>query len=345
MKDNLESHERGSVKRIMFPLFVLLISSIVTLAVLEAMTRIFFTMKLDYQIEMSRYAALMKRQVDHLGPSHAHRPGQAAHLMGVDVKINEDGFRDREYPIEKPKDSFRILMLGDSLTFGWGVEVDDCFSNIIERRLNENLAGKSVRQVEVINTGIGNFNTVQEVNFYLTRGRQWQPDLVVLNYFINDAEPIPTRRLPNFVQYSYFTMWLWGRMDILKRKMDMGYTYSEYYTRLYAEDAPAWKDTRKAFGRLKDAVQADGVDVVVFLLPELHAVGPKYGFAEIHERVAAAARRAGIAHVADLAGLFSEVEHPETLWVSADDAHPNAMAHTILAEGMLDYMNRTGIVP
>ena len=49
-------------------------------------------------------------------------------VMGVDVKINSDGFRDDEHTTGK-SDKRRIVVLGDSLIFGWGVEMEQSFEH------------------------------------------------------------------------------------------------------------------------------------------------------------------------------------------------------------------------
>ena len=84
-----------------------------------------------------------------------------------------------------------MLMLGDSLTFGWGVRIEDTPAKMIERTLNE---GSAAPRFEVINAGVGNYNTVQEVIYFLDKGQNLNPDVVVLNYFINDAEPTPLKK-------------------------------------------------------------------------------------------------------------------------------------------------------
>src|SRR5712691_3905723 len=76
-----------------------------------------------------------------------------------------------------------IAMLGDSLTVGWGVPVDDTFAKRIER-----MYAAAGIDAEVINFGVGNYNTVQEVQAFLAQGYRYRPDVVVLNYFVNDAE-------------------------------------------------------------------------------------------------------------------------------------------------------------
>ncbi|MCZ6464572.1 MAG: SGNH/GDSL hydrolase family protein [Proteobacteria bacterium] len=313
---------------------------VVSLLIIEGVSRAIYSRKLDYQIEMSRYAATLKRSSAHYEVGHEHRPSQSVHLMGVDVVTNSHGFRSAEVTLEKPEDVYRVMLLGDSLTLGWGVEVEEIFARHLEDGLRQRLTGPGrVREVQVINTGVGNYNTDQEVAFFEARGRAFQPDLVILNYFINDAEPTPRKKSPFLLQYSYLGMSLWGRLDLFKRLYLTQNDFSNYYPGLYEEDQAGWRRARDAMGRLARLAEENGFGLVMFLLPELHAVGPQYGFEEIYDRVRAAALAAGVPHVFDLSPAFAR-EQPETLWVSMDDAHPNAKAHAILARGMHDELDR-----
>jgi len=317
------------------------VTVVVSLLVVEIACRLIYTRKLDYQIEMSRYAAALKRSSEHWRIGHEHRPSLGAHLMGVDVSINQHGFRDPEYPETKPDAEYRVLLLGDSLTLGWGAAQDDTFAALLQRRLEARFSScEDPRSVRVINTGVGNYNTDQEVSFFEIRGRRFDPDLVLLNYFINDAEPTPRQKSPWILKYSYLGMAVWGRLDLARRLYLGGEDFSSYYPALYEEDREGWRAAREAFARLAALAEEDGFGLVMFLLPELHAVGPEYGFREISERVRSAASAAGIARVTDLAPAFA-AEDPEGLWVSLDDAHPNARAHAILAAGMYDVLERS----
>ena len=69
---------------------------------------------------MTKYAMNLKKDSNNPLIGHEHRPNKSMELMDVMVDINSDGLRDKEYPVEK-SDKKRIIFLGDSLTFGWGV--------------------------------------------------------------------------------------------------------------------------------------------------------------------------------------------------------------------------------
>ncbi len=75
------------------------------------------------------------------------------------VSINRWGHHDTDFPREKPPGEFRALMLGDSVTMGFGVTYDETFSAHLERKLAQNATGYST--FEVINTGVHGYSTYQ----------------------------------------------------------------------------------------------------------------------------------------------------------------------------------------
>jgi lysophospholipase L1-like esterase len=81
-------------------------------------------------------------------------------LYGVNISTNSLGFRsDREYSQAKKENVTRILVIGDSITLGWGVNYKQTYPKLLENFLNK---GSKDKQYEVINTGVGNYNSVNE---------------------------------------------------------------------------------------------------------------------------------------------------------------------------------------
>lgn len=325
---------------------VILISAGLCLGLMEVVCRVMYTIKMDYQVEMSKYAATVKRASENFNVGHEHRPNQKETLMGVEFRTNAHGFRGGDYPLEKSAGAYRVMLLGDSLTVGWGAKEEDLFATRLETSLKEYFKKNGIPQTpQVINTGVGNYNTDQQVSFFEWRGRAFKPDMVILNYFINDAEPTPRQKSPFIIKYSYLAMLLWGRVDTFRRMYISGERYDNYYANLYRDDADGWRGMKEAIGRLANLSKEEGgFRLVVALLPELHAVGPKYGFADIYGKVEKASRGVGVKEVVDLSPRFAG-EKPESLWVSPDDAHPNGKAHRIIADGLFEYITEHGLLP
>src|SRR5262249_17933884 len=182
------------MRRVASNLLALLVSLVIAAVGLELLTRLVADDGMQFDLEMWKYARDVKQvAVDPL-IGHEHAPNRQSHLMGVDFRTNSKGLRDREFSYERKPGNLRILMLGDSLTVGWGVPVEDTFSKRIER-----LYAAAGIDSEVINTGVGNYNTVQEVQSFLAAGQNYRPDVVVLNFFVNDAEPVAPTVPPSWL--------------------------------------------------------------------------------------------------------------------------------------------------
>lgn len=100
----------------------------------------------------------------------------------VEYRINEDGHRDETpHPVPKPEGTTRILLVGDSFTFGEGVSYEDSWPVLLERGLIE-----TGHQVDVVKAGIQGFDTRTEVLYLERIFDRYDPDLVVLVYLPND---------------------------------------------------------------------------------------------------------------------------------------------------------------
>ena len=97
--------------------------------------------------------------------------------------INEAGFRDRSYPRTKPEDTFRVALIGDSVSFGYGVALDATFAKQLEGRLRSLVTGP---RYEVLNLGVSGYNPYTEAELLRGVGLAYEPDLVLVQFCIND---------------------------------------------------------------------------------------------------------------------------------------------------------------
>ncbi len=298
-----------------------LVGLAVGLAMTEAAARLILDNGMHFDVEMWKYARDLKRVSDIPGGGHEHRPLTSGVYMGVPVSINAFGQRDREIELEAADGVVRTMMLGDSLTFGWGVAVEETPSKLLEGLLNE--AGGGVSH-EVINTGVGNTNTAMQVAYFLAKGQAFHPDTVVLNYFINDAEPTPHRKGSWLVERSMAVVMLASAVDKAWRLALGGADWREYYRDLYTPDRQGWAEAQDAIAALAEYCRAHGINLLVVNYPELHELSD-YPFARETELV----RESAEAHDLPFVDLTPSVHdlQPESLWVSPTDAHPNLIAN------------------
>ncbi|MEM6989144.1 MAG: SGNH/GDSL hydrolase family protein [Myxococcota bacterium] len=100
------------------------------------------------------------------------------------VRINEWGHHDDEFPQAKPEGELRGLMLGDSVTMGYGVTYAETFSAKLEGLLAESDDKHATHQM--INTGVHGYATRQELIVF-ERSLVFEPDFVVLGFCLNDV--------------------------------------------------------------------------------------------------------------------------------------------------------------
>src|SRR5882762_9970425 len=111
-------------------------------------------------------------------------PGYSGWFAGVPVKINSLELRDdREYALPKGANTFRILVLGDSVTFGHGSVYEHTYPYLLEQRLQ---AWRPDVDWQVWNAAVPGYNTSQELAHLEEVGPAFAPDLVVVGFFEND---------------------------------------------------------------------------------------------------------------------------------------------------------------
>lgn len=142
-------------------------------------------------------------------------PNYHGWFAGVPVHINSLGFRDtRQYSLDKNPGTFRILVLGDSVTFGHGALEETTYPYLLEQRLRQ---WRPDVDWQVWNLGVPGYNTRQELAYLKRVGPRYKPDLVIVGFYLNDlvdndvsTEPTLGRRVLSSVQgvaqrwlYSY----------------------------------------------------------------------------------------------------------------------------------------------
>jgi lysophospholipase L1-like esterase len=318
----------GMTRRLVFDALGIILSLGIIMAAIEAYVRVIADDGMQYDLEMLKYARDVKRISPNPLIGHEHAGHRQRVLMGVDFRTNAKGLRDREFSYDRQPGKLRILMLGDSLTVGWGVPVERTFS----KRIEELFAADGV-DAEVINMGVGNYNTIQEAEYFLAEGFKYQPDIVVLNFFVNDAEPIPKHDPPSILaRLCYACIFISGRLDTLGRKFLNKKDWEEYYLSLFdGGDARGWLNAKESIGKLAAYCRSHRIALVIANLPELHDVR-HYPFEQISNLVQDAANQYSANYVDILPYL--QKEESAALWVTPADPHPNARANDLIAQGI-----------
>jgi len=98
----------------------------------------------------------------------------------VEYSINKDGLNSlKDYEVNKPHQTFRIITIGDSFTFGQYVNTNQNWPTQLEKKLNSKKICKNIDKFEVINFGVAGFDYQYEVKRYQEKGQKYNPDLII----------------------------------------------------------------------------------------------------------------------------------------------------------------------
>jgi lysophospholipase L1-like esterase len=243
-------------------------------------------------------------------------------LYGVNFKTNSLGFRaDREFITPNTDNITRILVLGDSITVGWGVKVNESYPARLQTMLNK------VGNYEVINTGVGNYNTKRELAT-LQKHIDLEPDIIILGFFINDIEEVGYCKNFCWIQKNSYTYaFVYDRF--VKLKYGSQNSFKNYYSELYKDESlknSLTNDIRTIY----EIANNESAKLVLVNIPELHEF-EEYPFTEVNEFIEQdIITDLNITYI-NLLPSFSN-HSPNDLWVSFEDAHPNAKGHQIIAK-------------
>jgi lysophospholipase L1-like esterase len=300
-------------------------------------------------------------------------PGARGHAWGTDVSVNSAGFRGRE-PSADDEGRRRIVVLGDSITFGNDLPADAAYPSRLEARLSAHDP-----RWEVLNFGVGGYDTVQEVALFERRGLRFRPELVVVGYSLNDAgvvsvnrryierqqrygrNPIVLRsRLVQFVLTRRDRRFIADYVDEQSRSAVFRETFRdriepigeeerhllELMERVPGRFPSGWYGDparvgriRWAFSRLADLARRSDFAVVVLIVPRLESGLGGYPHETAHRIVAHEARRAGFA-VVDPTAAFLEAGMQALRNALGERGHPNAAGHEILARELARWIAR-----
>ena len=302
--------------------------TVVCLLALEPLTRLFVDTGKVYELEMWKYATQVKQRDYRPNFGHRHRANADARLMGEDVRTDSHGFRGPELSPRAAPGVARIAFDGDSIAMGWGVAENETIPNQVVAGLQA-----EGRKVDGFNLGVGNYNTTQELASYRDIGMPLKPDIVVLIYFINDGEPMPSYSDGNwFEEHSEAWVVFKYRMDALLRSSGEVPDWRKYYRDLYKPEAGGWKRTQEALAEFAKLTRDTGAKFIVVNVPELHELKP-YPFADVTAKVRSVVEAQGVTFV-DLLPTVENLD-PSSLWVTVPDPHPNGKADIAMSKGIV----------
>ena len=267
----------------------------------------------------------------------------------VEYHVNSEGFRGREVPIEKPEGVRRVVVLGDSIAFGYWVAEDHTFAAQLQSMLNE--VGGDGSPVEVLSFGVPGYNLDQEIETLRSRALVFQPDLVVVAFCLNDLEGIFSYELglvqdratrhrsflgrlrEGLLYHSYFFAWLEYRLAEAEARRKFARARNPFSGPLYEQVVSQQKKAFLGkFAVLQAILASHDIPGLLVAFPVFNGKWERYPHVGIHRVVMEAAAESGLMTI-DLLDCYSAYFFRD---VRVDVIHPNPMGHRIAAHAIRD---------
>lgn len=328
---------------------LLVLSLFLALAIVEIFLRFYPTQYVYFQ---TRNVIQQIHSIPSPEPSlgYVPKPDSSVNFSNLEfktfVRTNVYGMRDRSYDEKKPEGIFRILALGDSFVFGWGVQAEESISDIVEQKLGAGF--------EVLNLGVSGYSSDQILGRLRTLGLRFDPDLVV--YF---STGLPSLSTPDYIFLDgkmYF-----DRVEQFSRREKVhfwlirhSYAYCfldqlfhTFQYRFWSRGSTEFSGTTDApherlLSPLKRLAESHGFGAAVIYIPE------KKDFLDRPERVR---EEAGFLE-SECAGLgipFFDLtpalrENPSNVYFKVDD-HWTKKGHSLAAAAVAEFLKARGLVP
>ncbi len=195
------------------------------------------------------------------------RPNLDTKFGHRELRSNRTGLRaDRDYTIEKPAGTVRIIGLGDSGMWGWAVHQHEVYMALLEVSLKE----REEKQYEVLNFAMPGYNTFQEIEMLRYKGLQYKPDIVVINWCRNDYQPpffATKKRTYDERDVSYVWLLLFDRPGFKRRTepivLKAGEVDAKFVDPVILEHS-GWTGVKKCLQQLKTLGAEHGFKVLVY---------------------------------------------------------------------------------
>ncbi|MBT3820775.1 MAG: hypothetical protein HOG04_05200, partial [Nitrospinaceae bacterium] len=284
-----------------------------------------------------------------------NRPGaEGWHVdIGYHIGINSHGLRGPETTLDKPEGVFRILGLGDSFSFGWGVAEEKTYLRVLEAKLRA--AGY---RVEVLNAGVPAWHSVQSLGYLKTRGLRFKPDLILAEFFVDDVykssleqhvksykanklreEEAEVKRKKAASSWSPRLYHMWFNYRKIRRA-ERDYKRRNPHANFESEQKTLSRDFDKKAGRVADLKEMVSewkktrektkLPIVMYYMPAGGALGspPHQGEFRALRQLSL---EAGLPFY-DVMKLFESHPTPRKLYQHPKDGHIGDLGHAVLAD-------------
>lgn len=245
------------------------------------------------------------------------------------LRTNHEGLRaDRSYAAARTPHSIRIIGIGDSGMFGWGVEQNENYCAVLESNLNARADGVTY---EVLNLAVPGYNTQLEVACLRGKGLPYKPDIVIVGWCDNDfslpffvpQEGQWTRKDVSFLYYLLFDRSRYAEIALSEVRDQRSYDQAKIPERFRQGVDEA--GVQRAFTELKGLAATNHFQVLVF--------------GSMQREAAAICRAVGLPYY-NLKEKIPDDKYPEDYCVFF--MHPRAPGHRVLAKVLEQELRNCG---
>lgn len=258
------------------------------------------------------------------------------HVYDVNQSINPEGFRDTKDYKRADKKTKKIVVIGDSFSYGYGIKnINNRFSNLLEKTLNNEGYG-----IEIYNFGVQGANINEEKKLLKLAIEKVSPDLIIWQYFMNDIESEPTTSLINFKQKTKEMY----KNPLFADLMERSYVFNFFYYRLSPALNPKtanktiydgdlyrnkkeWIQFKKKIENFIFTLKENETQVVVIIFPYMNLIGSNYPYFDIHKKIVEVFKNKNIPAI-DLLEIYLDYGSAKLI-VNKFDYHPNEKANNL----------------
>lgn len=271
--------------------------------------------------------------------------GEFLGMQAYADQLNADGFREGELTADILSDrTRRILFLGDSFTFGSGVDDPSVrFTDRLERELGADF--------HLYNAGIRGSRPTAWTRFARTFLNRYRPEIVVAVFFLRDGTTLGTSlhfhlnkidqiKAKHCDHMFYRYIYLTRRIYDLRVQRDFTEWYHGEFRSAYlgsTRQRRMWVAMQQELLDLRDMSIQAGASFHLIVFPLLFDLR-HYAFHDVEAQIIQFATKNDIPAISLIAGF--EGHNDQDLWVSPIDQHPNALGHQIAAEILLPYLKK-----
>lgn len=312
--------------------FAILFSTLVALAFCEIVLRVKHNFIPHYDIEMGKYAKTLKVKVLNKKINHIHKKNESTILQKVLITTNSNGQRNKEINNDILESYDRkFLIIGSSITLGWGVEQSKTFSS----RLNDISKEKGKNWI-FINGGIGNYNTERYINNYFENWIDLEVTDIIINFFVNDTEVLTNKKTNFLVKHSHFAVVVWKLINSYKSSLNKE-NLVNYYEKLYEDDFIGYQKAKDNLIKLNKHCKIKKINCYLINMPDIHQLKP-YKLKFINNKMSNFSKSIDLKYF----DLLSTLQSPEEkkFWNKYNDPHPNEYAHNLIAKSIFKKLNK-----